>query len=346
VRVNERAAWCAALAAALLCSAAPARADKETISLDYRASSGCPDRQQFVERVRTFTTKAEIVGDDGGAPRRRFGVQVVRTSSSVSGDLTIDDRGARTTRHVSGATCDEVISALALATAIAVDPDALGVSPKDEPTTPPATEPSTPPTPTPPKRVVPPPPAPPPRTPSPALPRPPSPPALFLRVGARVGDAIAPFPKVEGSAEFGFTYLAPVEFFVGGAYGPKQENSQVQVSEWLGWLGAGYRLAELEPFSVLTQASFELGRVEATGRIAEPFLTVRPAWAAVDVGLSGRLDGPGLLFFQADIDARAPVLLQRYVVVKENGTPNETQEVYQVGQLGFLLGLSVGMHFL
>jgi hypothetical protein len=288
--MKQRAALCAALAAALLCLATPARADKETIALEYAASTGCPDRKQFVERVRTFTTKAEIVSDDG-APRRKFGVQVERSGNVVRGDLTIDDRGAKTTRHVSGATCDEVISALALATAIAVDPDALGGAAPDEQQPKPAvTEPPSAPPPTPLKRAVPPGrPAPPP-LPRRMLPRPqPAPPALYLSLGARVGDAIAPFPKLEGTAELGFTYLAPVELYLGAAYGPEQENSQVRVMDWLAWFGAGYRLFELEPFSVLTLASVELGQVQATGLVAPPFLTVRPPWLAVDVGLGGRV---------------------------------------------------------
>jgi hypothetical protein len=48
------------------------------------------------------------------------------------------------------------------------------------------------------------------------------------------------------------------------------------------------------------------------------------------------------LFFQANAGARAPVLLQRYVETESKGPVT----LYQVKQLGFLLGISVGIHFL
>ncbi|HWZ93508.1 MAG TPA: hypothetical protein VNW92_31830 [Polyangiaceae bacterium] len=330
----------AALAATLLCVAVPARADKETIALTYDAGAGCPDKKQFVFRVHTFTSKAEIANDDDAALHRTFAVQVLRSGNTVRGELTIDDRGAKTTRHVSGATCDEVISALALATAIAVDPDALGGSTPDATEPPTASEPPAPaakPAPTPdaagtrarPKR--------------PAPVAPPGPPALYLSAGARVGDAIAPFPKFEAVAELGCTYFAPFEFQVGAAYGPPQHDAQFRLDEWLGWLGTGYRLFELEPLSVLALAAVEAGEVRAGGGPdVTPSHALHTAWLAVDVGLAARRDGPGPLFFQANVGARAPVLLQRYVETESRGAV----ELFQVKQLGYLLSLSVGIHFL
>jgi hypothetical protein len=349
--VTLRAALCAALAAALLCMALPARAEKETIALDYQVGAGCPDRAQFVRRVHTFTTKAEIVSDDG-APLRKFGVQVLRAGSAVHGELTIDDRGAKTTRQVSGATCDEVISALALATAIAVDPDALGGASPDETSKPPVSEPPPPPDKPKPRPARPSPTALPERPKAPAveLPRPP---VLYLSAGARLGsvNSVAPFLKLEGSAEVGLTYFAPLEFYVGGAYGPKQEGratlvpDSLRVSEWLGWLGAGYRLLDLEPFSVLAEAAFEFGEVEMLDVDVEPQLSATQPWLAVDVGLSGRLNAPGPLFLQANLGARAPLLLQGYDV-QDMMNAAKRRQVYRVGQLGYLFGLSIGVHFL
>jgi hypothetical protein len=347
--VTLRAAVCAALAAALLCTALPARAEKETIALDYQVGAGCPDRSQFVARVHTFTTKAEIVSD-GGAPLRKFGVQVLRAGSAVHGELTIDDRGAKTTRQVSGATCDEVISALALATAIAVDPGALGGASPDETSKPPVSEPppaSDKPKPRP-SRPTPTPPPERPKAPAVELPRPPM---LYLAAGARVGSAIAPFPKLEGTAELGFTYFEPLEFYVGGAYGPEQDGhatsgtDSLRISDWLGWVGAGYRLLDLEPFSVLAEAAFEFGKVETTDLDVAPRLSPEPRWLAVDVGLSGRLNAPGPLFLQANMGARAPLLLQGYDV-QDMTNAAKRRQVYRAEQLGYLFGLSIGVHFL
>jgi hypothetical protein len=331
----------AALAAALLLSAVPARADTEAILLDYDAGAGCPDRKQFVQRVHTFTTKAEIVSDNG-APRRKFAVQVSRAGNVVRGELTIDDRGAKTTRDVSGATCDEVISALALATAIAVDPDALGGAPPDEPSKPPPTEPP----PTQPKPAVAAPPPPPaggrPSKPADAAAPDSRPPVLYLSGGGRVGNAISPFPKFDVAGELGCTYFAPFEFYVGAAYGPPQHNDTLRLEDWLGWLGVGYRIFELEPISVLTLAAVEGGDVHAGGGpdVVPAYSRHRP-WVAVNVGLAARVDALGPLFLQANVGARAPVLLQRYVETTNKGQA----ELYQV-ELGYLVGISVGIHFL
>jgi hypothetical protein len=336
--VKERVKWCAALSTAWLCMASPARADKEAILLDYEPTTGCPDRARFVEQVRTFTAKAEIVSDESTA-HRKFEIRVSRVGSAVHGELTIDDHVGRTARTVSGASCDEVISALALATAIAVDPDALGAEPAPSTSAPPVA-----PTPKPPPAKLP-----APTKPARVLlsePVPKSEPRralLDLGIGARFADTLAPFPKLDGAVELGTTYLAPLELHLGGAFGPKQNNGQAEFSDWLGWVGAGYRISDLEPLSVWASTSLEVGRVRATGRNVSPALSVDRTWAAVDVGLCGRVDGLGPLFFQAFAGGRAPLLLQRYVVQENTG---KLQELHQVEQLGYLLSLSVGMHFL
>jgi hypothetical protein len=357
--VTRRAASGAALAAALLCAALPAQAEKETIALDYQVGAGCPGRAAFVERVHTFTTKAEIA-TEAGAALRRFDVRVLRSGSSVRGELTIDDHGAKTTRQVAGTTCDEVISALALATAIAVDPDALGGTPSDAPPKPPDAEPppSAPkPKPAPDRPPVAPPPTK--RKPLASAAAAPHQPALFLAAGARLGSAMAPFPKLAATAELGLTYFEPLEFYVGGAYGPQDGRSDVlpdacpsadarchlRVSELLGWLGAGYRFLDLEPFSVFAHTAFEVGQVRTTALDITPTFSDKQLWLAVDVGLSGRLDGPGPLFFQADIDARAPLLPPGYEVESMAFDAQPTQ-LYRAGYLGYLFGLSVGVHFL
>jgi hypothetical protein len=338
--VKERVKWCAALTTAFLCAASPARADKEAILLDYEPATGCPDRAKFVEQVRTFTSKAEIVSDESAA-HRKFEIRVSRVGSAVHGELTIDDHVGRTTRNVSGASCDEVISALALASAIAVDPDALGAEPAPSasaPASPAASAPK-------------PPPAKPPAPATPAHARRSEPvrkseprrPLLDLSVGARLADSLAPFPKLDGSVELGTTNLAPLELHLGAAFGPKQHNSQAEFSDWLGWVGAGYLVLDLEPLSVWANTSFELGRVRATGRNVSPAFSVDRTWAAVDVGLCGRVEALGPLFFQAFAGGRAPLLLQRYVVQENSG---KLQQLHQVEQLGYLLTLSVGMHFL
>jgi len=334
--VNTRALVSAALTAMLLCSAAPALADTEAITLDYRVAPGCAGRKDFVSRVHTFTSKAEIVDDDG-APHRKFAVRVQRSSGGANGDLTIDDRGTKTTRHVAGSTCDEVLSALALATAIAVDPDALG-GPPSEPSEPPKSrdEPAPKPAPPPARPPV----APPPQA-KPARAQPPSPPPLTLALIGRVGSAVGPFPKLEAGAELGFVHFEPLEFYVGGVYGPPQANRELRMSDWVGWLAASYRVLNLEPLSVAVRAGLEAGEVRATGLNNAPETTREP-WLAADVGVSAELAGPGPLFLQANLGARAPFLGRHY---KARTTKGVFQPVYQVPLLGYLVGISVGVHF-
>ena len=64
-----------------------ARAETESIALDYRASRGCPGRDRFVEEVRALTTKAELV--EATAALRQFRVEALRKGNSVTGRLTI-----------------------------------------------------------------------------------------------------------------------------------------------------------------------------------------------------------------------------------------------------------------
>jgi len=337
--VKIRALAGAASALVCLCFVAPARADKEAIALEYEVSAGCPDRRQFIEHVHALTSKAEIVGEDG-APRRRFAVRVSGGGGKVQGELTIDDRGAKSTRNVAGTRCDEVISALALATAIAVDPDALGGAPVDGTSEPRAPEPS-------------PPAAKPAPAPAHADLEPPKParnaparahaPWLTLSAGARLGSAMAPFPKLEVGAELGCSYFAPLELYVGSAYGPAEQDRLLELEDWLGWLGVGYRALELQRLSVSLLAAFEAGDLRASGGSdVSPRRDLHRLWLAVNAGLAIREDGPGPLFFQANLGARVPLSLQRYVETTNQGA----SELYQVPRLGYLLGVSAGVHFL
>ena len=336
--MTQRVLWGSAHLLALLCLASPAHADKETIALDFEAASSCPDRARFLERVRTFTSKVEVASDEGTA-RRKFGIRVTRSAGVVRGELTIDNRGTRTTRSVSGTTCDEVVSALALATALAVDPEALGEPTPEEPPLA-ETEPPKPPTPEPPAPK--PRPAPvvvPPKAESAPNPRD----AFDFSLGARLSSAIAPFPKFEAAAELGSTYFAPLDLHVGLAYGPAQHNQQAEFADVIAWVGTGYRILNLEPISVWAQAALELGQVQAVGRGITPTRRVDRLWSAVDVGLSARLEAAGPLFFQLNASGRAPLTLQRYVVQENTG---KVRELHQVSSPAYLLGLSVGVHFL
>lgn len=109
----------------------PAHAEEPEIPLrvDYRAPDGCPHETDFFSAVRARAPRAR------SEPATREGPMLVVSITNGDGESTgyLTFRGAdglETERRVSGDTCGEVVSALALIAAIAVDPDAASRSPE------------------------------------------------------------------------------------------------------------------------------------------------------------------------------------------------------------------------
>ena len=115
------ASWtrCAAIAVALLGSLQrTARADEEPL-VQYRAPATCPDGRAFIERVRARTRHAALAGERAAA---RFVVTVSSSDAESVGRIEFAGSGDEgVVRHVSGKTCDEVVSAAALITALAIE---------------------------------------------------------------------------------------------------------------------------------------------------------------------------------------------------------------------------------
>jgi hypothetical protein len=98
-------------------------------SLRYEADLGCPDEAAFRRQVRSRTERLTWVS---GEADRRFTATVLSRGEEFFGRLDIQTReGIRSSREVSGTTCDEVVAALALIAALAVDPKALTQSPAE-----------------------------------------------------------------------------------------------------------------------------------------------------------------------------------------------------------------------
>ncbi|MEB2323133.1 MAG: hypothetical protein OZ921_11510, partial [Sorangiineae bacterium] len=115
-----------AAALALAALAAPARAEqeREPVRLVYAAAPGCASRDEFVERLRAYTSRIELA-DEQDARARRFDVVIEPDRDGYRGRLTVEDPAGRAAaREVRGATCSEVTLALALVVALAVDPNA------------------------------------------------------------------------------------------------------------------------------------------------------------------------------------------------------------------------------
>jgi hypothetical protein len=117
-----------------------AKADPEALHLVYRAPAECPDESAFVDLLRARTTQIRLSSE--GA-RRTFDVTLETEAGRFSGTLQVVDLGGVSTRRrFASGDCAEVASALAILTALAVDPAA---SPAASPVAPVATDASPPP---------------------------------------------------------------------------------------------------------------------------------------------------------------------------------------------------------
>jgi hypothetical protein len=129
-----RARWCAATQR-LLCRvvagvvvsgvslAAEPAPTPHSVALEYQAADGCPDAAFFAREVRSRTS--QVAFTQGSEVSRSFKVVVQSTPGSYSGFLGVADaRGPLSERRFEAAKCEDVIVALALVAALAVDPNA------------------------------------------------------------------------------------------------------------------------------------------------------------------------------------------------------------------------------
>ena len=151
--------------------AAGASGRGRTIRIEYAAPSQCPDQASFLDEVRERTTRWHP--ETGPAPVRRFVIEVTPREGGMRGRLALTDiAGVSAVREVDGATCSDVVEALALMTALAIDPHASIAPIRKAPPPPPPAE-------------LPPPPPPAPPRPPPTHEAPPSPPPARWRFGSR-----------------------------------------------------------------------------------------------------------------------------------------------------------------
>lgn len=117
----------AALALSLALGASDAHAGgdgaTEPIVLSYSAPAQCPAESAFFDGVRARTSRVRRTDDDASA--RRFSVTVEPRGAGYRASLQIETAAGRVNRRdVDGATCGEVVSAVALVAALAIDPEA------------------------------------------------------------------------------------------------------------------------------------------------------------------------------------------------------------------------------
>jgi len=111
----------AAVAAA---GAADTDARPKPIEIQLEGPDGCPGADAFFGFVRSRT--ARVRRADANEPHTILQVRLGRVHGSVVGELRlVDDRGGTDTRKMQGVSCDDVVQALSLTAALALDPTAL-----------------------------------------------------------------------------------------------------------------------------------------------------------------------------------------------------------------------------
>jgi hypothetical protein len=102
------------------------------VRLSYEAPAGCPSSEAFTDAVRAQAKAAKLSAGD--EPARRLTVRIMRGERSeggagagegqLHGRLQIEETdGATSIREVTAATCDDVVAALSLMAAMAIDAD-------------------------------------------------------------------------------------------------------------------------------------------------------------------------------------------------------------------------------
>lgn len=111
--------------AALVAASAVAQTEAEGVRLDYQADPHCSAQARapdtFVSEVHARSARVRFTAD---APRKLV-VRMVRDAKhgKLGGRIELHEAdGTTSERTVSGATCEEVVSALGLVTALALDP--------------------------------------------------------------------------------------------------------------------------------------------------------------------------------------------------------------------------------
>jgi hypothetical protein len=99
-----------------------ASAEPLPLRIDYQAAPGCPGADVFFEEIRWRTRLARAA--EPWEEALPVSAHVARRGAASVGHLVLGHGEARVTRDLESNGCDEVVSALALVTALAIDPRA------------------------------------------------------------------------------------------------------------------------------------------------------------------------------------------------------------------------------
>jgi hypothetical protein len=112
------------LAAAIAAPAAAVEDAAKPVEIQLDAPEGCSTPDAFYGFLHSRTNRVRPA--ENGERRTTLQVRLTRARGQILGELRmVDDHGGTDTRKVHGASCDEVVQALSLTAALALDPAAL-----------------------------------------------------------------------------------------------------------------------------------------------------------------------------------------------------------------------------
>ncbi len=268
-------------ACALLVASRVHAEDVRPVELDFRAHAGCPDEQDFLRELtaRTHLARRAQAGDDALPVR----VRIEEVPGGSRGQLVLGQDSGATKREVSAAHCEQVVAALALMTALAIDPDAIAsaelpAAKPPEPAPPPPHEPA----------------------PPPAPPLPPAAPSLRTRWSAGVSlellDSVSPDPQPSIRPFLGLDRERSRAFGYGIRLSAARAHGRVARADGAGEFGLSSGRLEACPLHVPAWdalwfsacAAFEAGQLRATGSDVSPARSLSRPWLAP--GATGRLE--------------------------------------------------------
>jgi hypothetical protein len=294
------------------------------VRIDMDAPAGCSDSILLFEAVHARTARARIAQEGEDAILVR--VRLTRAGSRVRGELrVIDEQGETDSRRVEGSTCDEVVQALSLTAALAIDPSAILAPPPPSP----------------------PPPLPPPPQPSALPPEPPPeqpPQSSGLELGAEAMVAEVVSPRVS----FGGAVYARWAWINGDVWNPSVGISVLylrnDVFESATKAEVNFAAVALTgcPLAWRVGQAFHVepcllalgGSIMATGRsVAHPDRAERFWWSAGGSLRGGvSLMGGFGLVFEAGITA--PLAKRRFVTTAPDRVVGETPPVSTLAAMG------------
>jgi len=277
-------------AAALVTHASPALADDEVVELHYSAPPECPDRDAVLAQIRERTPAVRF---EDHAPRT-FEIVITVHDGGFTGTLTVE---AGADKQLTAARCDDLVSALALVTALAIDPTAA------------VTVPSRPP--------PPPPPAPPPPAPPPPPRREPLVQSLDATLGVALDGGLTPDPLLAASlavrAEWRRT-SADLAVLIGRD--STTVNDSVARFTWAAARPAGcyrtFRTAAGRRLELDGCGHAEFGLVRASGEQIINGRALTRLWAAVGAHAGVRWPVSSRSFGQLQLGASFPLTRDRY----------------------------------